>query len=408
MNSGYDRKIGVNVINLILIMYCFSVIVMDEGSSIFKLVKIIFVSISILIVLRRGYIYINSYIRWMMFFTAFCFISVSWSLSPSHVIYNSNSVLLNNICLFMVINLVLTDEEKIILILKTIFFSSLILGLRVALKYGVFVFASGLRGGMNGVVSANTLGLTSAVAIVFGYYVIHEKKYRYISPYILGIVINLFILVLSASRKALIFLVMPMCIYFILKEKNLLKKMNKTILVLVFIYIIFIIIMNNEYLYNIIGIRIETMINGIMGKGETDGSTSLRLKMIDWGIEWFKDKPYFGYGINNYRYLLGTTKDTSFGIGGAYAHNNFIELLVDIGIIGFTIYYYIYVIILKKYLKKKDNLNLLQVCMLGLFISFITIEYGIVSYYDKFLQLLLVLIWTSINIDNVLMKRIMK
>lgn len=400
MKDSYSSRTRINLINIMLIIYCFSIIVFDEGSNILKLIKVIFISISFLLILKRGKLYINLYIWWMILFTLFCFLSSIWSLSSYHAIYNSKSVLLNNICLIVIINLILLDEDKIITVLKTIFFSSLILGLRVALKYGIFVFASGLRGGMDGVVSANTLGLTSAVAIVFGYYLIQEKKYEYIMPYILGMVINVIILILSASRKAIIFVIMPMAIYYVVKEKNLLKKMNKVIFVLLGIFILFLFIMNNEYLYSIIGIRIETMMNGILGIGKTDGSTSLRLKMIDWGVEWFKEKPYLGYGINNYRYLLGTTKETSFGIEGAYAHNNYIELLVDVGIIGLFLYYYVYIKMIKKYLRKKNELNLLQICMLGVLISLLIIEYGIVSYYDKFLQLLLVLIWTSLNIKN--------
>lgn len=394
------NNVKINLVNFLLVMYCFSIIVFDEGSIILKLIKIVFIFISVLVILKRGTLYVNSYMLWMIIFNLFCFLSLIWSLSHSHAIHNSKSVLLNNICLMAIMNLVLLDKRKIIIVLKTIFFSSLILGLRVALKYGVFVFASGLRGGTNGVVSANTLGLTSAVAIVFGYYLIQEKEYKYLIPYILGMIINILILILSASRKAIIFVVMPMAIYYVVKEKNLLKKINKVIFVLLSMYILFIFIMNNQYLYSVIGIRIETMLNGILGTGETDGSTSLRLKMIDWGIEWFRERPYLGYGINNYRYLLGINKNTSFGIKGAYAHNNYIELLVDVGIIGLFLYYYIYINMLKKYLRKKDELNLLQICMLGVLISILIIEYGIVSYYDKFLQLLLLLIWLSLSINN--------
>jgi O-antigen ligase len=152
-------------------------------------------------------------------------------------------------------------------------------------------------------------------------------------------------------------------------------------------------------LYDILGNRIETMINGLSGEGDVDASTSLRLKMINWGLEWFQEKPWMGYGLNAYKTLLGT-KNTSFGTAGVYAHNNYIELMVDIGIIGVIIYYYIYVYMIGKSFRNIKNRNAALIFAFGILIACIINEYGHVVYYDKFEQLLLILIYIIIENED--------
>ena len=118
--------------------------------------------------------------------------------------------------------------------------------------------------------------------------------------------------------------------------------------------------------------------------------------MIEWGVEWFKEKPKLGYGIDSYKMLLGT-KETSFGITGAYAHNNYIELIVDVGILGLVVYYYIYIYMIIKSFKYIKSRNLLLILMLGILIACMVNEYGQVTYYYKFYQLVLLLIYIVIQ-----------
>lgn len=53
----------------------------------------------------------------------------------------------------------------------------------------------------------------------------------------------------------------------------------------------------------------------------------------------------------------GNTYDTWVGTAGVYAHNNYVELLVDLGLVGTVAYYYIYVSALIKGIKLKKESN---------------------------------------------------
>ena len=103
--------------------------------------------------------------------------------------------------------------------------------------------------------------------------------------------------------------------------------------------------------YNVIGSRYEVLIEGLLF-GEIEAGTSFyyRNKMALQGLRWFAEKPVFGYGLDAYS-LLSPYK--------TYSHNNFIEMLVNTGIVGFLLYYCaIFVLLIRANKKRKmDDLG---------------------------------------------------
>ena len=65
--------------------------------------------------------------------------------------------------------------------------------------------------------------------------------------------------------------------------------------------------------------------------------------MIQYGMDYFKERPLLGHGIENFRYLYAQEvgKET-------YSHNNYIELLVNNGIVGLLLYYSFYISVILK------------------------------------------------------------
>jgi O-antigen ligase len=71
---------------------------------------------------------------------------------------------------------------------------------------------------------------------------------------------------------------------------------------------------------------------------DVDASTEKRINLIESGWNMFLEKPVLGWGINTFVVFHD----------GYYAHNNFIELLFGVGMIGAIIYYFIYLSLYKK------------------------------------------------------------
>ncbi|MEN6461354.1 MAG: O-antigen ligase family protein, partial [Syntrophomonas sp.] len=288
-------------------------------------------------------LYFDTFVKWMFCFAGFAGLSLFWALSISNAAYRYQTLVINFTCVYCLLVYIKDRPERINLILNTLIFAPIILEMRVVMSYGLFAFQH-IRN-LDGIMSSNLIGMRAGIAAVLGtYFFLNAKKHKMI--YLICIALNAATAILSGSRKALLFMLIPLILYYIFRQKNSIKIIRNVMFAVVLIGVTYYAIMNIPFVYDMVGYRIESMIYGLMG-GETDGSTSLRLKMITWGLEWFMLKPWFGYGINNYMSLIGEMH-TYAGTTGVYAHNNYIEMLVDVGMIGTAIYYFIYLMMLEK------------------------------------------------------------
>lgn len=379
----------IQVTNILIILYVFGSVVLDQGDNLLKLIKVLFVIPCIINIIKSKKLYFDTYVKWMFCFAAFAGLSFFWALSISNAAYRYQTLLLNFICIYCLLVYLKNRPGRISLILYTMLFAPFILEMRVVTSFGLLAFQHTRN--FDSIMSSNLIGMRAGIAVVLGaYFYLTRKKYKII--YLLSIVLNASIAILSASRKAIFFMLIPLLFYYIFKQRNILKLLRNALFAFVIVGVICYAIMNIPFIYDMVGYRLETMLYGMTGSGETDGSTSLRLKMIEWGLEWFMAKPWIGYGINNYMSLLGTMH-TYAGTTGVYAHNNYIELLVDLGLIGTAIYYFIYLRILVKAVQIGRKLSSLQLIMVGILVSLIINEYGMVSYIEIYAQIILVLNW---------------
>jgi len=130
---------------------------------------------------------------------------------------------------------------------------------------------------------------------------------------------------------------------------------------------------------------------------EADPSSESRAQLISWGMKWFRERPWLGQGIDNYRVIL--VKNYPLWSIEYYAHNNYVELLVDTGIIGVALYYWNYAVILINSWKNRKAITNKELLVLGMFIAIMVSEIAVVSYFDKQIQVLLLIIWTMLSIS---------
>ncbi len=115
------------------------------------------------------------------------------------------------------------------------------------------------------------------------------------------------------------------------------------------------------------------------------GSTGERRYFIELGWNYFTSNPLFGYGLDNFRL-----------IARSYSHNNYIELLFGVGLVGAIIFYSIYYNLLKKIKVMKDN-NLKVIFLTYILILLVT-DLAQVSYGNKFI--LYALVYLSAFVEN--------
>lgn len=141
--------------------------------------------------------------------------------------------------------------------------------------------------------------------------------------------------------------------------------------------------LNVPILYETVGYRIEGVIESINVETDSieDDSLRVRKRMIAQSKILIKQKMVYGWGMDYFR----ASKQNNLGY---YSHNNFFELLIGGGVVGFLIYYlkyfYLFIMSLKLYFKDKDNRYLWFSC-LGILLTVTILEYWQVTYIYRFI-----------------------
>ena len=187
---------------------------------------------------------------------------------------------------------------------------------------------------------------------------------------------------LTGSRKGLIMIFLAvMIISFINGRRRLVRNILIGIAAAVIVYLI---IMNVEFLYNIVGVRIESLMLYLTEGTVTEGSLNSRLTLIEIAMPYIERKPWTGYGYDCFKTISGTggggkvSSDTF----GYYSHNNYIELLFGGGIIGLILYYIPMLYLLKTLFVKIRN-SIYIPYLFAILVSNLAVEYARVTYYER-------------------------
>lgn len=209
----------------------------------------------------------------------------------------------------------------------------------------------------------NTYGLVFAnAALVALYYFFFNNEKRHVL--LAGLLI--FFGFSSGSKKVAFLLLIGLL--FLILSKHGIRKLFKVIFystVSLLVGWVFI----NLPVFSTILKRLESYLS-VSG----NSSDNLRAELIRYGLELFAENPLFGYGLNNYRL---------FHWSGVYSHNNYIEVLVSLGIVGFIVYYLIFVKSITTLFRKRRYLNPIHFLLIFSIISSFIFDYGMVQFYSK-------------------------
>ena len=336
-----------------------------SGDFTLTLSQLAFLLMSLLYAYLRG-LKINILFLWAAAFYGFCALSTLWAYTPAGsgrlAAYSLKSLSM----IFSVLLYADTKRNANILVWGFII-GAAILAIRLLINTPLEEFGA-KRLGEAIDFNENTVGMLFLYSAAISLYFTKKSKW-FFAVFLLSTVFVL----LSGSRKSAVMIVALLLISFfnkIEKPVHMLYIIPFGAAIAALIYLVF----NNEQLYHLVGRRFEFLFNYFSGEGEVGSSTFIRMSLIDIGVTQFKEKPILGYGFNNFRYMNDFR---------TYAHNNFIELLVNTGIVGTVLFYSAHLFILVKaaiiwFTKTRE------VIIAIMFLAIILIcDYGAVSYYNE-------------------------
>jgi len=335
----------------------------------------------------------KGYKIWAIGFLILYIISSLWAVDATRTYTNFVATAGRFIVLFYIFSC-MTGIEEIKRVIKIFFYAVLANGVFILIVFGP---GSLIAARMNEVNSeagnSNVIGMSSASAIILDEFVVREnsaktRMCRLPLYCLLGILV-----LLAGSKKAIFMLIFVFGLMYVLSHRN---KIATVIVVGISVIIIYRALMVVPILYEIVGNRIESLLEGFLSmlslgnvsvsnlmNTSLNSSDRARMTLILYGFEWFKQKPIWGYGMANFITLYEKV-----ALKGLYAHNNYIEIAVGLGVIGLVWYYALYLRILKQSLKNIKNSREGRIAFTIVLLC-ILLDVGLVSYLEISVQFLL-------------------
>lgn len=241
------------------------------------------------------------------------------------------------------------------------------------------------------VFNANTIGMVCAYSSIFLFFfaIFYKKRYCYLLMLIPAVAS-----IASASRKSIILLVLGflMVLYYSQKKQKNIQKYLKVLVGFFVGIIVFRYILSTDIMRSV-SKRMEMFLNlfDFDGGVSTDTSTSKRLNMIVVGLRHFLNAPFLGSGMAG-SYILNASK-LHFS---TYSHCDYVEHLVNGGIVGFLLYYSVFIMLIKDYLlfMKKDDDPKVTLSFI-MMILFLFMNIACVTYYKEITTYLYFILWIS-------------
>jgi O-antigen ligase len=376
------------VISISLALYVFSVYLINTPMTrvIGGIVLYIFLGISFYkLITKQTPLKFTSYILWYLIFGILGLISFFYAENGDYVIRNLYTLLVAIILTFSFIQYV-RKIPNIITIFAFFAYFPIILVFYLLISGNVSTgnerLGTSLFGNPN--IFAGSMMLSLFCVMWFIFY--GSKRYKLINTF--WALVILFVISMSGGRKYILIAILFLLVMMILKYWKK-KKINLLLYISLFSLILLASVwafMNISILYDIIGVRFEGLLNFISGDiGKADYSTIYRYMMIANGWQWFLKQPIIGYGLNNFSFFFSQV------LFDVYAHNNYIELLVDLGLLGTLIYYSFYIYIIVKLFQIKNDNSGLRNFFLAFLLVLSIFELSVVTYNQYTIQIFLAL-----------------
>lgn len=326
--KNFEYKI--NALALILIIIANFCLYTPEVINLYMIMTIIGCSVSLVSNFKYFPAKINksNYVLWITLIYLIFFLYGLCFLQGGKFAWDSFLIrYIENISLYLAITgLFRSNGEDIVAPFST---AGLIAIIYLIFKEGTEIITGGIRIGDTLSGNVNTVGFNfGSISLLVTWQYCKKRKKSVLA--ILTILI-LFML-LTGSKKALLIVMLDIIMMFMYEKGHASRWLKLFLVSVVGIYVIF----NVPYFYDILGSRVKSMIDTMLGRSSVllntySYSTDMREKMIEEAFKLFLKKPLFGGGFNNF--MANTVT------GYEYSHCNYTEMLCSFGLFGTIIFY---------------------------------------------------------------------
>ena len=341
-------------------------------------------------IFSRGTFKLRQVEIWLLIFGATLGVSLLYTPTSEDVVNMYFYRFCTSAILVMLISNTLCDRKDFETMVDIYIFAGVCISLYMYYTYGITNLAEATERLDNQLGNQNGTGMSCAFSVIFATYRLITRKGKGALFYIASIVICTPAMMFSGSRKALLIAFVAIIAFVFVYTRG---RMSLSRLVLVVAVVaIMIAVINYVPAFSFIRDRVVSTFEAIQNNGDgVTNSDSNRIKYITDSLQKFLEKPILGNGFFYSHHIFGT-----------YSHCNYTELLMNGGVIGFTAFYSIYALILRKAKKlfKASNDLTYPSFLIMVVIAFFVMDIGVVSYYDRYTLIMFTLCFCDENIQK--------
>ena len=370
--------------------------IVEHSNLIYYISFFTFFAVSLLNYARNNYIKktitVSIHFIWYAAFILLALFSIIWAQNTSNVLVPIQRMLQNLIIAFGIIDNV-SSKRDFKRVLNIFLASCTFMCIFILVNTPITSWTKGFIGISTTGYNSNDVGFVAAmgvtVAFFMGFVVMESKFYYLISALCMAIVF------FSSSRKAMLISIAGALLLTLFSRRGKNISLIKLFIALVLVVLVLVAIFKIPALYNIIGVRFETMIRFFNEDQSADSSLDKRMYLIEMAKKFFTESPILGLGFNNFSVELA-----KYGGFVSYAHNNYSQVAADLGIVGIITYYWFYAyLFVKLFLQIRKN-QPYAVLAFTLIILLLIFEYGIVNYYKTNAQTILAIVYSCVCFND--------
>jgi len=350
VDQSNKKSYLVNTISILFMLYiaCTIIFRMKYIYITYAIDCILISLFSLLVFMKKLKLFkINRIVFSYFVLSVFALASSFWALNFTHAMLKGFQLLFISINMFIIYNLIKNYHIERFFIYGVLLgsFVNYLLVFRIIPTFIELYTGPRLVGTMG---NSNPFAVTMVISIVVSivYLSLEKEKPKeksssllYYYQYI-NIIFSLYLIILSISRAGIVFGFTLVFLYIVISMKDFKSFIRLSIVITIIMIIVVNFINLDDFweVYDRVLHRFGALEEGIENADSRVGSTAIRIYLAKLGLQAFMDNPIIGVGVNNFMIYSG----------GIYSHNNYIELLAGLGIVGFIIFYSMHIFVLYK------------------------------------------------------------
>ena len=288
--------------------------------------------------------------------------------------------------ILILIGNVVDKKKDIDLLLNAVILAGVLSSLNVYRQFGLSnLFAAMSRIGTD-IGNQNLIGMYCAFSVILSIYKFVVCKHNNRLIWVLPVIICVPAVMFSGSRKAVITIIIAVIFFILFYSEN--RDLVKRVIYGFIIIGGLIIVISQVPAFQVIEDRFGELFSFVnAGTSQIQGDLN-RIRYINVGLEGFKESPIIGNGFCYSYFILS-----------AYTHNNYIELLLNQGLVGFIAYYSVYLKIIMSGIKFRKSNKKGNALLMMIMVSILVCEFGMVTYYNRYILVLLMICYKLNKLD---------